>query len=148
MDRSSFDRARDICAGVFQTLHHTPVKAYGFNFAFHKQTGLEAVGKSLARIAEKLPLGMVSDRGASDFASFHYHSRRNGDETVTVIEPSINDAAKLFIGVNTSHQIKVEGLFDLGPMLLESFSKDWRDAEELASRAVAQFNNFKLEDTY
>jgi len=141
-DRAAFDRARDICSGVFQTLPHTPVSAYGFNFAFHKETGSENVGGRLAIIAEKLPLGMVSERGANDFASFHYHSRRNGNEMVIAVEPSIRGSAKLFVGVNTTHQIKVEGLFDLGPMLLQSFAKDRREAEELSDRAVSQFKQF------
>jgi len=141
-NRAAFDRARDICAGVFQTLHHTPVSAYGFNFAFHRETGSENVGRSLAAIAEKLPLGMVSERGSNDFASFHYHSRRNGDELVVVVEPSIRASTKLFVGVNTTHQIKVQGLFDLGPMLLQSFAKDWREVEELADRAITQFKQF------
>jgi hypothetical protein len=135
IDRASFERARDVCAGVFKTLHHTPISAYGFNFAFHEETGAESVGRILA---EKMPIE-VSERGPNDFARFHYHSRRNGDEVTIALEPSMKGPKKLFVGINTSHQIKETGLFDLSPMLLSDFAKDCRESEELAKRITSQF---------
>ena len=131
VERSSFDRA-DISGAVFEALPHTPISAYGLNFAFHRETRLPVVGDYLARLMESLPLGLVCRSGRRrSSVSFRYHTKDESNETVAVIEPSVRGAHKLFVGVNITHQIKARGLFDLRPMLNQSFESDTQEAEVL-----------------
>lgn len=129
-ERSSFERARHICSGVFDALPHTPVSAYGLNFAFHRETKFEDVGKYLAHLLETLPLGLSPRKHAqASAASFRYHLKSGDDETIALVESSARSARKLFVGINARHQIREQGLFDLGPMLDRSFEVDLQDAE-------------------
>ena len=90
------------------------------------------VGDYLARLMESLPLGLVCRSGRRrSSVSFRYHTKDESNETVAVIEPSVRGAHKLFVGVNITHQIKARGLFDLRPMLNQSFESDTQEAEVL-----------------
>lgn len=146
-DRKSLERARQICTQVFQALPHTPVSGYAYNFSFHRPTRLPSIGKLLARLAEALPLGLsVRGRDVKDLkdlsASFRYNFYSEGHDTTVVVEPSVRDPKKVFVGITESYQIRETGQFDLAPKLEQTFARDFADAtgwlEEILTRIEQQ----------
>jgi hypothetical protein len=139
IERASLDRARQICAQVFEALPHTPVSGYAYNFSFHRETQALDVGKLLAGLAESLPLGLSlrgrAAKGSS--ASFRYRFSEEGADTTAVVEPSVKDPKKLFVGITDNYQIREAGQFDLGPKLDRTLSRDSAAAVEWLDEILA-----------
>jgi hypothetical protein len=146
IQQPSFARARDLCSSVFELLPHTPVSGYSLSFAFHRATPLRDVGKYLATLAEKLPLGFKPQAGSRPLsATFRYQLARDDGEVVAMVEPSRRTATKVFIAINSSYQITEKGLFDLRPKLENSFQRTIPDVEEWLRNILSNFENLNPE---
>src|SRR4029077_17732685 len=57
------DRILLVASKVFQTLDHTPINAYGFNFHAHRNTSVSNTGEVLSEALIGVNLGLELDSG-------------------------------------------------------------------------------------
>ena len=128
-DPSLFSKGIEIASKTFEKLEHTPITAYGLNFAYHRGTAVSDVARFLASRLEGARLGFARLETETSSATIVY--RRSKDEhvmTVTV-EASLRDARSVFVSINCHHPIREKGYFDLSRYLRESASLDQPAAE-------------------
>jgi hypothetical protein len=137
-DQNLLVRIRDVASSVFEALGHTPVSAYGFNFAFHRKTGVADVGALLAQIIDATEFGFPKGVQGSRSARIGYTLSDGGRDLNVSVEKSARGAGMIFVGINTHHRIVRPGTgfgeFDLTPLLRDGVEKGLQDAQEVLSR--------------
>jgi hypothetical protein len=130
-DANKLQRMLDIAGRTFEALMHTPISAFGLNFFFVRQTGLNDVGRRLAELINGLPLGRrpaESDR--TQITTTTASPDRQIQETVSAAP---EDASFVRVAYNVNHPIRLEGVFfDLAPLLRRAFDEDFPECRARA----------------
>ncbi len=131
---SQADRCLEILSKTFAVLGETPVTAYGNNYHWHRQTGLQdmptALGARLQGAGLGLPKGQLQTLVLKD-----------GPVTIS-IQPSPKGSGVVHAHVLVHHAIEKEVSgevrFDLGPLMCEAQKKDRVVADEIINRIIAE----------
>jgi hypothetical protein len=145
-DLKLWDRIRDIAVAVFEALGHTPVAAYGLNFAFHRKTKVVDVADRLAKIFDSTALALPKNMAGSRSAKLGYSLSQTGRSLNLSIEPSVRSPDAIFVAINAHHPIVLKDAgfhqFDLGPLLRDSCKSDMVVAQDLLAHITRNFEGY------
>jgi hypothetical protein len=147
-DEAQLQRLREIAEETFKILYHTPVSAFGFNFAHHRKTSLSRVNTTLANLVEALPLGLKPNGAERRAAKFNYSTAVDERVLTIAIEPSSKGEELVYVAINAEHRIPIPPpgelrQFDLTPLLKENFPRDYEDAKRNLASVLDSLNALK-----
>ncbi len=132
-------RLQEIAGRTFDTLTHTPITAFGFNFRFHRATEQPSVAAVLVSRLHPKALGLVED-GVN---LIEIATKRNDKHCVRNVRvaQSVLSPVHVFVAVNAHYRVDQSligepGHFELIPLLERFFSDDYDVAKEQVTNTM------------
>lgn len=138
-DPNQVQRIQDITSKLFDDLlPHTPVAAAGFNFTYGRQTESHDVGKHLADVLVKSPLGLKPDSLVA--GEVILRQACDGHTSMVNIRPALGCKHTVVISYNYEYRFETEGSFKLGDVITKRYKLDRNETEEQTTFIVEAFN--------
>lgn len=133
-------RLQDMTAKVFDDLlYHTPVKRFGFNFDYQRQTKHDNVPGFLADCLGKTPMGLNRENAT---AAELVYRRSYEDRLVSVAVRPLPDKQRVLVANNYEYPLRGEGFFKMGDRFSQRYYTDRADAEEQTRLIVESIDIF------
>jgi hypothetical protein len=130
LDGSKLSPLRDLAAGIFKLLEHTPLTAFGFNGSRHYKMPSETEYTSLGyHFAPVQPWrGIISRPALRSLTEEGNRNDKTGEVDNITLEPSIKYAHGVFIRANRHFEMKdkqASSQRERNAALLEACANDW-----------------------
>jgi hypothetical protein len=141
----AFDPLRDLVAGTFSLLTHTPVQKLGLNFDEHFQIESEDRWHAFGDLLAPKPVWQKLFTGRVGMLSLKIQApREDGDQglVIVTVEPSTRFHPGIYIGVNNHFDLPESSAGESAAPAVERLKSTWstllREAADLTAHLVGQ----------